>query len=697
MQVVGSWFWLLYVAGALGALILVWRSESTVATTAAALLLALPGAYLGWQTFRHDRAEAASPGDLGAVADRLAIAVRKQADAEAALRRVEDPYPLPVAWRAADAHLVERWDALAAVAHAWPGGPPGDPGLWPADAAGLSGVGADIGEVYVRRVPTRRLVILGAPGSGKSVLLLRLVHELVERRRPGGPVPIVLSLASWDPVARSLAEWVADQLRLSNPGLAASAPGNVTGSGLDLAQALWDERLILPLLDGFDELPPALHSVALNTLNRSLPAKHPVVLASRTAEFDAALAQTQRLVLNSAAGICLLPVDRDAAAAYLRRDAGDQHSSAVARWDRVTAQLGTATPVGQALATPLGLFLARTIYNPCHASTPGPARHPDSLCDTITFPTRRALNDHLFSAFISAAYTTDSGERPHWTDEQAERALIFLAGHLRIQHGGAPDLAWWQLSALVPTGTRHLAVALTLGLISTPVFGIGVAFILGPVGALVGAPLGGVLMGLEVWGGLRYAARYATPRAQVPHRRLLWAFTWGKLLIGISCGLSFGLLAWLTAGLGTGLTYWLGTALLVGIAVGLHTEDVDLNTAVTPSAVLAQDRRVFLCLCTVVIVMVGLPLGLVSGLLGGPAVGLIFGLTYGLMGGAAGFATSAWPVFLFTRAYLAVRGHLPWRVMAFLNDACQRGVLRQIGAVYQFRHIDLQRHLAVRY
>ncbi|GGV95635.1 hypothetical protein GCM10015535_63320 [Streptomyces gelaticus] len=35
--------------------------------------------------------------------------------------------------------------------------------------------------------------------------------------------------------------------------------------------------------------------------------------------------------------------------------------------------------------------------------------------------------------------------------------------------------------------------------------------------------------------------------------------------------------------------------------------------------------------------------------------------------------------------------------MAFLDDAYRRGVLRQTGAVYQFRHIRLQHHLARSY
>jgi hypothetical protein len=44
-----------------------------------------------------------------------------------------------------------------------------------------------------------------------------------------------------------------------------------------------------------------------------------------------------------------------------------------------------------------------------------------------------------------------------------------------------------------------------------------------------------------------------------------------------------------------------------------------------------------------------------------------------------------------------LRGRLPWRLVRFLADAHeQRGVLRQAGAAYQFRHVELQRHLAGR-
>jgi hypothetical protein len=55
---------------------------------------------------------------------------------------------------------------------------------------------------------------------------------------------------------------------------------------------------------------------------------------------------------------------------------------------------------------------------------------------------------------------------------------------------------------------------------------------------------------------------------------------------------------------------------------------------------------------------------------------------------------STWGWFLLTRSWFALRGELPWRLMGFLDDAHRRGVLRQAGAVYQFRHARLQDRLA---
>ncbi len=58
-----------------------------------------------------------------------------------------------------------------------------------------------------------------------------------------------------------------------------------------------------------------------------------------------------------------------------------------------------------------------------------------------------------------------------------------------------------------------------------------------------------------------------------------------------------------------------------------------------------------------------------------------------------GHQATAWIWFLASRSWLAFQGRLPWNLMAFLDDAHKRGVLRQVGAVYQFRHARLQDRL----
>jgi hypothetical protein len=73
-------------------------------------------------------------------------------------------------------------------------------------------------------------------------------------------------------------------------------------------------------------------------------------------------------------------------------------------------------------------------------------------------------------------------------------------------------------------------------------------------------------------------------------------------------------------------------------------------------------------------------------------MGLWAGLMIGL---AVGLGASAWAPFAVAAMLLAFRGNVPSDLMAFLADVHQyRGALRQAGAVYQFRHRDLQRHLA---
>jgi hypothetical protein len=66
------------------------------------------------------------------------------------------------------------------------------------------------------------------------------------------------------------------------------------------------------------------------------------------------------------------------------------------------------------------------------------------------------------------------------------------------------------------------------------------------------------------------------------------------------------------------------------------------------------------------------------------------------LGGGIGtiFSLTTWGQWVvLARIWLPLTRRLPWAVMTFLEDAHQRGMLRQNGAVHQLRHARLQDHL----
>ena len=91
----------------------------------------------------------------------------------------------------------------------------------------------------------------------------------------------------------------------------------------------------------------------------------------------------------------------------------------------------------------------------------------------------------------------------------------------------------------------------------------------------------------------------------------------------------------------------------------------------------------------------GLMYGLEAGLTTGPidaALGLALGLTTGFTGGSADMRYAA--LLLCTRRW--GRHRLPWRLGRFIHWCYGAGLLRIAGTAYQFRHRELQDHLASR-
>ena len=78
--------------------------DATAVTILAAVSIPLSALWLAWVTVAKGGGSGAQASSLSLaqVADQLAVAVGKQWAEEATVRRLNDPYPLPVSWSAAD-------------------------------------------------------------------------------------------------------------------------------------------------------------------------------------------------------------------------------------------------------------------------------------------------------------------------------------------------------------------------------------------------------------------------------------------------------------------------------------------------------------------------------------------------------------------------------------------------------------------
>jgi hypothetical protein len=230
--------------------------------------------------------------------------------------------------------------------------------------------------------------------------------------------------------------------------------------------------------------------------------------------------------------------------------------------------------------------------------------------------------------------------------------------------------------------------------------GLALSSLSGPTKASTIPPATGVGVGLLVGLGFALAGRFTptgggAPPAEQGH--LLFPNWLRQLLKGGALGIVAGILGSVALGLLGGLVVGTACGLSVGIVIGLETA-VDIRTAASPSELLRTDRRN----ATALMILYGLIVWASVAFAGWKALGwahsVAFGFCSGLMDAVGfGLGFTAWGHWLvITRGWLSITRCLPWRLSSFLADAYRRGVLRQSGASYQFRHARLQDRLVMR-
>ncbi|GAA1869552.1 NACHT domain-containing protein [Asanoa iriomotensis] len=332
---------------------------------------------------------------------------------------------LPISWTSTPSDGFSSWARVLEVGgHAASRHRP-DPAHWALSYTGLRGSGPDLARIWLRRVPSRRLVVLGEVGSGKTELLITLINQIFDEREPesGQLVPVLLPASSWDPSATDFASWVAEWLATSYSFLSVPAPGS---SRRTLARALLDEGRVAIIVDGLDELPAALAAKAVERLSSELRPGQYLLVSSRHDPYFAAVADGP---LDGAVGVVLDAQDPEQVLDYLaRRSDGNTQ-----RWDPVAAAVRQREAIADVLRTPLMVMLVDAIYN--DQGRPGPA---ELLAETDA----AAIEDRLLDGFLNLRYPDDDHQR--WSVSDVRRWLGYLAAESLVRPDSV-NLAWWDL------------------------------------------------------------------------------------------------------------------------------------------------------------------------------------------------------------------------------------------------------------
>jgi F0F1-type ATP synthase assembly protein I len=402
------------------------------------------------------------------------------------------------------------------------------PGLPTAGTALLeSGCVRDLHALY-GGLGSGRLIVIGAPGSGKSGAAVLLILTALRYRdqasvedREKIPIPVLVTAQDWDPNRELVPSWLAREIHVTYP-----------------------------------QLSPLADADAVNAL------------------LTAAAAHQG---LRGSAAIQLQPVSSTEAASYLERVQLDPPPDG---WHELAQYLrhNPASPLSKALDNPLALSLVR---DTCQSEKD--ARNLLAFSATLSeIPVDQgtaAVTDYLLDRVLTAAYTRQPGQPPLTYDlATAQNALTKIAA--RMSHQGTRDLYWWHIPTWASRTQRRIASKLVVGLAAGLMVGIAVGIAVGIIAGLADGLPAGLVVGLvaSFIVGFWLKAGDGAPPRRTTKLQFLKVLRWNSLInpyavvVGFDLGLGIG---WsdpapgVVVGLGTGLPIGLGLGLPVGLLTGL--------------------------------------------------------------------------------------------------------------------------------
>lgn len=579
----------------------------------------------------------------------------------------------------------------------------------------------------------QKLLILGNPGSGKTVLLLQLAKSLIALAEQISdlPVPVILVLSSWADGCKPISEWVVQELRDKY-----QVPPVV-------GQQMVANHQVILLLDSLDEVETTAQGACVHCLNEFVQGNRTLgtVVCSRKTNYDAI---GQKLCLNDA--LVLEPLDTAKKREYIAANSEKP--------DQVQGLLQQYAALNQLADSPLMLNLI--VLN--HTKLESQAQQSSLSIEDWRDILLKEYVDFMFErrgvhkkydksqtitylswlarkmlSFGSSMFLLEALQ-PAWLETLSERkryhllAQLIVGGFFGLVFGGAVGVAagllfgpqigiplgilfgfaWGIGGYLFMTGLFDTLQSLLVGL------GFGISW--GAAGWLASGPLYGAILGLSGvlagYFGYGFGVRWLyqkhlkfSPDKIVPIEILGWS--WKKagqgflmwLILGAFIGMGIGAVAWAVEsslhGWVYGVTSMLAFALTFGFAGGITAGEIEKK--VEPNQGIRRSIRNSLLIGGVFAAMMFVVFSVAFGYLFGLGGGLLTGVAVGLAGALVGWTLFGGPTSVqhaVLRSILQRSGHIPSDYVEFLDYAAERIFLEKVGGGYMFYHRLLLEYFA---
>jgi DNA polymerase III delta prime subunit len=516
-----------------------------------------------------------------------------------------------------------------------------------------------------------KLLILGSPGAGKTTTLLDLAKALIVQAEEDAnmPIPVLFNLSNWQSDQKSIHDWLISELK-SRPFCSMSEKNS---------RQLLQEKRLLPLLDGLDEMRPGYQEACVVSINKFVNQESSpqyLVVCSRREEYSN---YTARLQLHGA--ICLKDLDASQVRSYLAK------MNRIDLWEIMQKDR----------------TLMELVHTPFWLSILVLSEQELRVGEWLALKTTKDRLDCLLAAYVRRMFARSLKNNPYQKEpgsEQSKIWLVWIAQQLNQNFQSEFLIEALQPHQLMSQDLEKkylLSLRLGFDMVFGGMFGL---FVFLSDKLVLQSIIAGAVM---VWAVDRKSEFYQEIQTV---ERFGWSWLRAKIALKIIFFIASIILpaiiaivyyAKLKSNLLLGILFTVGFLACIGLGSGFFGIEIELKDSKNSNQGIWNSLTISLIFSLVGGVLLGLEI--VFGTSINSQIGNWFLAISGaimLLGSMTGliFGGYACIQHFFLRFLLFFQRVIPWNYARFLDYATDRLLLQRVGGRYRFIHRLLQEHFA---